>query len=188
MDQTTRQIRVYADGVYDLFHFGHAQQLEQCKKLFPNTYLIVGVSGDEETLKYKGITVMNEKERTLSAKHCKWVDEVICPCPWVITEEFLTEHQIDYVAHDEAPYVSQGVEDLYATVKKLGKFKATQRTEGISTSDLILRIIKDRDFYIERNLQRGYTKKDLNISEIEYAISSIKRAFNRWFRGEVLNE
>jgi hypothetical protein len=24
--------------------------------------------------------------------------------PWVITEEFLDEHQIDYVAHDALPY------------------------------------------------------------------------------------
>jgi len=29
------------------------------------------------------------------------------------------------VAHDEAPYVSGDVEDCYAFVKKLGKFKAT---------------------------------------------------------------
>jgi len=153
-------VRVYADGVFDMYHIGHARVLEQAKKLFKHTYLIVGISGDKETIEKKGKIVMTETERTDILKHCRWVDETLCPCPWTITIDFLKAHNIHYVAHDDLPYAhgSEGHDDLYYEVKMLGMFRATQRTEGISTSDIILRIIKDYDVYIERSLQRGYRR------------------------------
>ncbi|XP_028759230.1 choline-phosphate cytidylyltransferase 2-like [Neltuma alba] len=164
-----RPVRVYADGIYDFFHFGHARSLEQAKKLFPNTYLLVGCCNDEVTNKYKGKTVMTEKERYESLRHCRWVDEVIPDAPWIITQEFLDKHQIDYVAHDSLPYAdaSGAGKDVYEFVKSVGKFKETKRTEGISTSDIIMRIIKDYNQYIIRNLDRGYSRRDLGVSYVK---------------------
>lgn len=33
----------------------------------------------------------------------RWVDEVIPDAPWVINQEFLDKHRIDFVAHDSLP-------------------------------------------------------------------------------------
>lgn len=166
---TNRPVRVYADGIYDLFHFGHAGSLEQAKKSFPNTYLLVGCCNDEITHKYKGKTVMTESERYESLRHCKWVDEVIPNAPWVLTKEFLDQQMIDYVAHDSLPYAdtSGAANDVYDFVKSIGKFKETKRTDGISTSDIIMRIVKDYNQYIIRNLDRGYSRKELGVSFVK---------------------
>jgi len=107
---------------------------------------------------------MTDSERYESLRHCRWVDEVVEDAPWVVTQEFLDEHRVDYVAHDDIPYKSADSDDVYAFVKGQGRFYPTRRTEGVSTSDLITRIVRDYDAYLRRNLERGVTAKELNIS------------------------
>jgi choline-phosphate cytidylyltransferase len=151
------------------------RQLEQAKTAFPNTYLIVGVTGDSETHKRKGLTVLTGAERAETLRHCRWVDEVIPNCPWIVTPEFLEKHKIDYVAHDDEPYGADEGDDIYAPIKKEGKFLVTQRTEGVSTTGIITKIVRDYEKYIVRQLKRGTSRQELNISWLKKNELDLKR-------------
>ncbi|KAL9578872.1 MAG: hypothetical protein Q9212_005444 [Teloschistes hypoglaucus] len=170
-----RPVRIYADGVFDLFHLGHMRQLEQAKNAFPDVYLLVGVTGDTETHKRKGLTVLTGAERTETVRHCKWVDEVIPNCPWIVTPGFLEEHKIDYVAHDDLPYGADEGDDIYAPIKKQGKFLVTQRTEGVSTTGIITKIVRDYEKYIARQFKRGTSRQELNVSWLKKNELDLKR-------------
>jgi glycerol-3-phosphate cytidylyltransferase-like family protein len=83
-------------------------------------YLLVGVSSDEQVKQHKFKCVLDHVERCEAVRHCRWVDEVIPDAPWVIDPTFLAKYNIDYVAHDDEPYLSAGHEDVYAYVKSIG--------------------------------------------------------------------
>lgn len=89
--------------IWDLTHYAHARALETAKKTLPNVYLLVGCCNDTLTHRYKGQTVLSDVERYESLRAFRWVDEVIPDAPWVITDEFLAKHDIDFVAHDALP-------------------------------------------------------------------------------------
>ena len=67
--------------------------------------------------------------------------QIIRDAPWTLTDDFLDDNQIDFVAHDDEPYTLGSGEDVYKSIKERGMFMATQRTEGISTSGLYFRSI-----------------------------------------------
>lgn len=177
-------IRIYAGGVYDIFHVGHAKSLEQAKKAFKTVYAIAGVAGHEDSESHKGHTLMTEAERAENIKNCKWVDEVICPCPWTPTKQFLDDQQIDYHAHDHKPRESP--QEL-REIQELGKLFETQRTEGVSTSEVITRIIKKREAFLEQLLKEGYSRDDLNLSLLSYLALKVNKMFGKVFRCQKRN-
>jgi len=160
-------VRIYMDGVFDGFHYGHARLFKQGKDKFKYVTLIVGVCLQDDVEKYKGLTLTTRFERIEAIKNCRWVDEVV-DAPWITTVEFLDSIKAHYCARDNLPYPCGDIADLYAPLKENGRFLATERTEGVSTTDLIMRVIRDYEFYVKRNVKKGCTAEDLNITKEKY--------------------
>ena len=153
------------------------RQLEQAKNAFPDVYLLVGVTGDAETHKRKGLTVLSGTERAETLRHCKWVDEVIPNCPWIVTPDFLEKHKIDYVAHDDLPYGADEGDDIYTPIKREGKFLVTQRTEGVSTTGIITKYAQNPLLLLFWSLNNslGLSETTRNISLVNLNVAHLAR-------------
>ncbi|CAL8108870.1 unnamed protein product [Calicophoron daubneyi] len=135
-----KPIRVWVDGCFDLFHFGHANAFRQARSL--GDKLIVGVHNDREITEHKGPPVFNEQERYRLVRAVKWVDEVIEGAPYVTYLDTLDKYDCDFAAHgDDIVTTATGV-NTYQLVKDAGRYKEFRRTEGISTTELLSRILK----------------------------------------------
>ncbi|GMR47452.1 hypothetical protein PMAYCL1PPCAC_17647, partial [Pristionchus mayeri] len=154
----SRPLRIYADGVFDLFHFGHVEYLYQIKESFPSAPSLQEVIPDAEVLRYKGaLPVLTAEERARSLKGTRLVDEVIDGVPFHPSIPLLDSQQFDLCAHDSTPYPAPGVEDVYEGFKRADRFLETRRAEGICTTDLINRIIRH---YITYSTRSGATGED----------------------------
>ncbi|XP_021724989.1 ethanolamine-phosphate cytidylyltransferase-like [Chenopodium quinoa] len=138
-----KRVRVYMDGCFDLMHYGHANALRQAKAL--GDELVVGVVSDEEIMANKGPPVLSMEERLALVGGLKWVDEVIPNAPYEITEQFMKtlfkEYKIDYIIHGDDPCLLPDGTDAYALAKKAGRYKQIKRTEGVSSTDIVGRIL-----------------------------------------------
>uniref|UniRef100_A0A1B6CVY4 ethanolamine-phosphate cytidylyltransferase n=3 Tax=Clastoptera arizonana TaxID=38151 RepID=A0A1B6CVY4_9HEMI len=132
-------VRVWCDGCYDMVHFGHANSLRQAKAL--GDYLIVGIHTDEEITKHKGPPVFTEEERYKMVRGIKWVDEVVEGAPYVTTLETLDKYGCNFCVHgDDITMTADGV-DTYHLVKAAGRYKEVKRTAGVSTTDVVGRML-----------------------------------------------
>ena len=139
-----KPVRVYMDGCFDLAHFGHANALRQAKAC--GDTLVVGLVPDAEVLRCKGPPVLREAERRAVIASVKWVDEIIENVPYDLTPEFCetlySKHGIDFIVHGDDPCLLPDGTDAYDAPKRAGRFRMIKRTEGISTTDIVNRVLR----------------------------------------------
>ncbi|CAI5462343.1 unnamed protein product [Closterium sp. Yama58-4] len=142
-DSPRRPVRVYMDGCFDMMHYGHANALRQAKAL--GDELVVGVVSDEEILLNKGPPVVSLEDRVRMVREVKWVDEVIVGTPYCITPAFMhrlfTHHRVDFIIHGDDPCLLPDGSDAYAEAKQAGRYLEVRRTEGISSTDIVGRML-----------------------------------------------
>ncbi|XP_040845693.1 ethanolamine-phosphate cytidylyltransferase isoform X3 [Ochotona curzoniae] len=134
-----RPVRVWCDGCYDMVHYGHSNQLRQARAM--GDYLVVGVHTDEEIAKHKGPPVFTEEERYKMVKAIKWVDQVVPAAPYVTTLETLDKYSCDFCVHGNDITLTADGRDTYAEVKQAGRYRECKRTQGVSTTDLVGRML-----------------------------------------------
>jgi cytidyltransferase-like protein len=135
---------VYMDGVFDLFHVGHLEAIQQCAKL--GNHVIIGVTGDEDATGYKRRPIVPQAERVAIVEALSMVDSVVCPCPLVVTKEFMEKMRIDLVVHGFANDADAERQNQFFEVPmKLGKFQRISYYRGLSTTDRIQSIYQLMD-------------------------------------------
>jgi ethanolamine-phosphate cytidylyltransferase len=141
------EVRIFVDGVFDLTHFGHMNAFRQARAL--GTYLVVGVNDDKSVFESKGSwPVLKNEEREVAVAACRFVDEIVPASPYVMSEEYIQDlidnKGIDIFVHGDDPCIVNG-RDVYESAKKAGRYQSVPRTEGVSTTDILARILLQTD-------------------------------------------
>jgi ethanolamine-phosphate cytidylyltransferase len=137
--QKQSSIRVWCDGCFDLVHYGHANSLRQAKNM--GDFLVVGVHNDVDITNHKGPPVFTEEQRYKMMRGVKWVDEVVEGSTYFPTEETLRTHNCDFATHGDDLSVTKDGRDPYQILKEKGLLKIYKRTEGVSTTDIVRRML-----------------------------------------------
>lgn len=141
--------RLWIDGCFDFTHHGHSGAILQARRLIPvgtkSGALLCGVHNDNEIHFNKGgKPVMNEQERYEHTRSNRWCSEIIEDAPYVTQPAVLDAHHCKYVVHGDDITTDANGEDCYQQMKDMGRFLVVKRTEGVSTTDIIHRILTNK--------------------------------------------
>jgi ethanolamine-phosphate cytidylyltransferase len=146
-------------------------------------YLIVGIHTDEEVERVKGAPpLMRDEERYESVRACKWVDQLVTEVPYSFDtqeqlQEYIDRYQIDYIVHGDDPCFTPDGRDVYEHVKAKGMFKAVKRTEGVSTTDIVGRMLTcGMEHFVDDEEIRGKRASDISADDAVSASEAVRRS------------
>ena len=129
-------IRVYADMVADLFHYGHMGFLKKARAL--GDYLLVGICAEDVLVSYKRRPILTMEERVASVAGCRYVDEVLPNAPLMVDRAWIEKYNIQLVVHGD-DYSQEQQQYYYKVPIEMGIFRTVAYTQGISTTEIICR-------------------------------------------------
>ncbi|KAJ3410040.1 hypothetical protein CcCBS67573_g00289 [Chytriomyces confervae] len=139
-------------------------------------FLVVGVHSDADILINKGPTVMKEEERYAAVAACKWVDEVVPNAPYLTSLEWMDKYNCDVCVHgDDITTMADG-SDCYQAVKDAGRYWECKRTQGVSTTELVGRMLLMSSDHLRKQQHAASTSPFLPTSQKIVQFSEGKEA------------
>jgi cytidyltransferase-like protein len=137
------EARVFINGCWDLMHAGHYNALRQAAKF--GSKLVVGIHPNEWIRRIKGgAFILSESEKETMLLGCKYVDEVAHDIPYAEIDLAILHRpdvRCQYVSHGDDPIVLPSGCDMFASAKAADRYREFRRSEGISTTWLINRLL-----------------------------------------------
>ncbi|XP_077475436.1 ethanolamine-phosphate cytidylyltransferase-like isoform X2 [Stigmatopora argus] len=81
------------------------------------------------------------EERYKMVRAIKWVDEVVEGAPYITALDTLDKYDCDFCVHGDDLTLTADGEDTYREVKESGRYRECKRTQGVSTTDLVGRML-----------------------------------------------
>jgi ethanolamine-phosphate cytidylyltransferase len=82
-----------------------------------------------------------DKISIMAVEACRWATKAIPKAPYVTSLPWITHYGCQYVVHGDDITSDSDGKDCYRYVKAAGRFKVVKRTPGISTTDLVGRML-----------------------------------------------
>ncbi|CAO3595623.1 unnamed protein product [Absidia cylindrospora] len=121
---------------------------------------------------------MKEDERYAAVAACKWVDQVVPDAPYNTTVEILRKYDIDFCVHgDDITTMADGT-NCYQAVKDAGLYRECKRTAGVSTTELVGRmLLMTRDHHSKRHSNGGSSIASINSEDLgSFSTTSNRRS------------
>ena len=97
--------------------------------------------------------------RYAAVRACKWVDEIVVDAPYVTQLEIMDAYGCELCVHGDDISTTADGSDSYAAVKNAGRFATVKRTECVSTTELVGRmLLMTRDHHIPSEISQEISR------------------------------